>query len=89
LRHLDTTGEMNAEQFRQLQERAFRNEAPAEILAVVELEPGIVIRGGEYGKTILHSACQGGHIDLARDLVDRQADVHQRCAAGQDALIYA
>jgi BTB/POZ domain/Ankyrin repeats (3 copies) len=82
---------MNEQQFKQLLVRAFRNEAPAEILAAVELEPGLVTRASEEdGETILHNACFGGHIDLARDLVDRQADRHQRCTKwGQDALMYA
>ena len=31
----------------------------------------------------------GGHADLARDLVDRQADVHQRDTGGYDALMCA
>ena len=81
---------MNEEQFKQLLDRAFRNEAPTEILAAVELEPGLATRAGEgLGQTILHNACEGGHIDLARDLVDRQADVHQRCKDGWDALMFA
>ena len=39
--------EMNEEQFGQLLGRAYRNEAPAEILAAVELEPGLVTRARE------------------------------------------
>ena len=82
--------EMNEEQFRQLLGRALRNEAPAEILAAVELEPGLVTRGSEAkGYTILHSACSGGHVDLARDLVDRRSNVHQRSTLGSDALMWA
>jgi hypothetical protein len=81
---------MNEEQFWQLLRRAHRNEAPAEIIAAVELEPGLVTRASEeIGRTILHNACYGGHIDLTSGLVDRQADVHQRCTGGQDALMYA
>ena len=73
----------------QLRIRANLNEAPA-VLAAVELEPGLVTRASERdGRTILHGACGGGHVDLARDLVDRQADIHQRCTAGQDALMCA
>ena len=79
--------EMNEEQFNQLLGRAHHNEAPAEIIAAVELESGLVIRASEgSGQTILHLACQGGHVELARDLVDRQADVHQRCTFEWDAL---
>ena len=91
--HLETPQyprEMNEEQFNQLLDRAYHNEAPAEIIAAVELEPGLVTRACEgVGETILHLACQGGHVELARDLVDRQADVHQRNTIGWDALMYA
>ena len=82
---------MDEEQFEQLLGRALINEAPGEILAAVELEPGLVTRASEEsGQTILHNACCGGHVDLARDLMGRQADVHQRCTKwGQDALMYA
>ena len=81
---------MNAEQFGQLLKRAYLNEAPAEILAAVELEPGLVTRASEVGGyTILHNVCMGGHVDLARDLVDRQADVHQPSIYGTDALMFA
>jgi hypothetical protein len=34
-------------------------------------------------------ACHGGQVDLARDLVDRSANVNQRDTLGQDALMYA
>ena len=81
---------MNEEQFRQLLNRAYRNEAPAEILAAVEREPGLVTRASEVGGyTILHKASRWGHIDLARNLVDRKADVHQRTTKGWDALMFA
>ena len=81
---------MNEEQFKQLRWRAYRNEAPEEIIAAVELEPGLATRAsGGDGETILHNACAGGHIDLARDLVDRQANVHQRDTFGKDALMCA
>ena len=56
----------------------------------MELEPGLVTRGSEgHGRTILHLACSGGHVDLARDIVDRKADVHQQSTGGQDALMFA
>ena len=91
--HLETPRyprEMNEQQFEQLRGRAFRNEAPAEIISAVELEPGRVTRASEgSGQTILHNACAGGHVDLARDLVDRQANVHQGDTGGWDALMYA
>ena len=83
---------MNEEQFDELLGRAESNAAHAEIIAAVDLEPGLrlVTRAcEEYGQTILHIACRGGHVDLARDLVDRQADVHQRYTGGLDALIFA
>ena len=81
---------MNEEQFGQLLDRALSNEAPAEIIAAVELEPGLVTRGSEEdGETILHHSCAGGHVDLVRNLVDRHSDVHQRSTLGSDALMYA
>ena len=80
---------MNEEQFHHLLEQAKRGEAPA-VLAAVDLEPGLVSRAGEgNGSTILHNACQGGHVDLACDLLDRCADVHQRSTDRVDALMYA
>ena len=81
---------MNEQQFTQLLVRVFRNEAPAEILAAVELEPGLVTRASEgNGQTILYCACAGGHLDLARDFLDRRAELHQRDTIGVDALMYA
>ena len=79
------------QQFEQFQRWAYRNEASAEIFAAVEQEPGLVTRGSERkGMTIIHAACAGGHVDLARDLLDRQADVHQRdIRCGFDALMCA
>lgn len=80
---------MNEEQFQQLLEQARRGEAPA-VREAVDLEPGLVTRAGEVsGHTILHNACQGGHVDLARDFLDRKADLHQRDGGGRDALMFA
>ena len=70
---------MNEQQFDELLGAACSNRAPGEIIAAVELEPGLVTRAYEgSGHTILHLSCAGGHVDLARNFVDRQADVHQR-----------
>ena len=81
---------MNEDQFEQLLERAYVNDAPTEIIAAVELEPGLVTKACEgHRQTILHNACLGGRVDLARNLVDRQADVHQRDTDGWDALMCA
>jgi len=80
---------MNEERFVELLRQAHRGEAPV-VLAAVELEPGLATRaayGG--GHTILHGASRGGHADLVRDLLDRQADLHQRSTVGQDSLMYA
>ena len=82
---------MNEEQFQQLLGSARFGEAPA-VLAAVDQDPGLVTRVSEnhrYGEeeTLLHMACQGGHLDLSRDLLDRRADLHYRNAAGRDALM--
>ena len=34
-------------------------------------------------------ACSGGHINIIIDLIDRQANLHQRCRFGTDALMLA
>ena len=80
---------MDDENFQQLLELAQRGEAPA-VLAALEQEPGLVNRVCEVGEsTILHGACSGGHVDLARVLLERQADLNQRCTLGWDALMWA
>ena len=81
---------MNEDQFQELLERAQRGEVPA-VLAALEQEPELVNRVCEVGEsTILHGACHGGHVDLARVLLDdQQADLHQKCTLGWDALMWA
>ena len=91
--HLETQQyptKMDEQQFEELLEQAKRGEAPAVLAAVDDHEqrgPGLVIRASEVdGWTLLHRACQGGHIDLARDLLGRRADLYQLDNFGRTAL---
>ena len=61
------------------------------VLAALDQEPGLITRvGGDGGRTLLHCACEGGSIDLIRDLLDRGADLHQKqIQYGCDALTIA
>jgi Ankyrin repeats (3 copies) len=79
---------MDEEQFGQLMWQAIRGETDV-VLAAVDAEPGLVTRAGGHGWTLLHYACSRGHVDLARGLLDRKADIHQRSDGGGDALICA
>ena len=73
----------------QLGLQAQRGESPA-VLAAVGNEPGLVTRGDEeHGLTLLHLACGGGQADLARSLLDKNADINQRTNRGVDALMNA
>ena len=80
--------EMDNQQFDQLRHQAVRGETDV-VLAAVDAEPGLVTRAGLYGLTLLHWACSGGHVDLARGLLDRKANIHQRSSYGGDALMCA
>ena len=79
---------MDDQQFEQLQLQAGRGETDV-VLAAVDAEPGLVTRAGMNGYTLLHNACRGEHVDLARGLLDRKANIHQRTNGGWDALIIA
>ena len=79
---------MEEQQFEQLRLQASRGETDA-VLAAVDAEPGLVTRAGATGWTLLHMACIGGHVDLARSLLDRKADIHQPGNNGWDALMDA
>ena len=79
---------MDNQQFRQLRQQPGRNETDV-VLAAVDAEPGLVTRAGEDGWTLLHMACIGGHVDRARGLLDRKANIHQRANGGWDALMFA
>ena len=59
------------------------------VLAAVDAEPGLVRRASGFGHTLLHNACKGGHVDLARGLLDRKAEIYQRDNSGWDALMCA
>ena len=80
---------MNEQQFAQLQTQAHDGEA-AVVLAAVDNDPGLISRATEEnGDTLFHGACLGGHVGLARRLLDRKADVNQRDNLGVDALMWA
>ena len=80
---------MDNQQFKLLRGLAEDGETDV-VLAAVDAEPGLVTRADvQYGWTLLHNACNGGHVDLARGLLDRKANIHQRCNRGWDALMIA
>ena len=79
---------MDDQQFNQLRRQAYRGQTDV-VLAAVDAEPGLVTRGGVHGFTLLHRAYIGGHVDLARGLLDRKANIHQRTNIGRDALMIA
>ena len=59
------------------------------VLAAVDAEPGLVTRAGGFGYTLLHMVGEGGHIDLARSLLERKANIYQQSNGGWDALMLA
>ena len=75
-------------QFEHLLHRAWVGHTE-EVLAVVDAEPGLATRARMDGWTLLLRACNGGHVDLARGLLDRHADMHARQAQGWNALMIA
>ena len=79
---------MDNHQFEQLLIQASRGETDV-VLAAVNAEPGLVTRADVHGFALLHDACCWGHVDLARGLLDRKANIHQRANGGTDALMYA
>ena len=79
---------MDDQQFEQLLDQARAGETDV-VLAAVDAEPGLATRADGAGWTLLHMACISGHIDLARGLLDRKANIHQGDSVGWDALIWA
>jgi uncharacterized protein len=61
------------------------------VLAALDQEPGLITRvDTDEGRTLLHYACEGGNVDLIRDLLDRGANLHQKqIRYGCDALTIA
>jgi hypothetical protein len=55
----------------------------------VDQDPGLVTRIAQSGDTLLHSACIGYRLDLARTLLDRGSAVNAIKANGFDALMFA
>ena len=68
-----------------LMQQALDGEAEA-VLAALDLDPSLATRDGYFGRTLLHWACMGKHLELGRALLDRGSDVHARDDDGQDAL---
>ena len=78
---------MDVAGFVELLGRAYEGETEA-VLAAVDAEPGLATRAGDDDLTLLHEACDSNHIELARGLLDRGANVHARWM-GLDALMCA
>ena len=68
---------MDNRNFKLLLERAGLGETEA-VLAAVDAEPGLATRALGSGCSLLIQACKGNHIELARGLLDRGANVHTR-----------
>ena len=88
---------MNDQEFINLLVRAYKGETEA-VLSAVDAEPGLATRGAAAGNswirdtTLLHLAGAYGHVDLARGLLDRGADLHAKdteAGYGWDALMRA
>ena len=79
---------MNEAEFEELLGRAVLGHTEA-VLSAVDAEPGLATRAGMDGWMLLLRVCFEGHVDLARGLLDRHADMHARKADGWNALICA
>ena len=74
--------------FDALLQQARRGEAEA-VLTALDLDPTLAMRAAYFGRTLLHWACVGKHLELGRALLDRGSDVRARNNHGEDALNYA
>ena len=74
--------------FEQLLDRSQRGETEA-VLEACRQHQGLVLRANVIGWRLLHCACGGGHLELARGLLDLGAVVDARDNDGWDALMYA
>ena len=74
--------------FEHLSDRAGRGETEA-VLEACRQHQGLVLRAGGGGSRLLHRACIGGHLELARGLLDLGAVVDAREVHGWDALMCA
>ena len=80
---------MDERAFIQLSDRARRGETEA-VLEACRQHQGLVLRAkGISGQRLLHEACRGGHLELARGLLDLGAVVDARVNNGVDALMNA
>ena len=74
--------------FSQLSDSAERGETEA-VLEACRQHQGLVLRADVAGDRLLHRACIGGHLELARGLLDLGAVVDARDVGGWDALMNA
>ena len=79
---------MDVAAFQQLLERAERGETGA-VLEACRQHQGLVLRAGMDGNRLLHYACLGGRLELARGILDLGAVVDARNNGGWDALMGA
>ena len=68
--------------------RAKRGETEA-VFEACRQHQGLMLRADVDGDRLLHRACDGGHLELARGLLDLGAVVDARNNYGWDALMYA
>ena len=80
--------EMDVAAFEQLLDRARSGETEA-VLEACRQHQGLVLRADVNRYRLLHHACRGGHLELARGLLDLGAVVDARDIVGWDALMYA
>ena len=75
--------------FGQLLDRARTRGETEAVLEACRQHQGLVLRASVNGNRLLHYACFGGHLELARGLLDLGAVVDARCNVRWDALMCA
>jgi ankyrin repeat protein len=60
-----------------------------EVMSLVDKDPALALRTGRGGETLLHHACMGRHIELAKKLLARGADKLARNDKEMGALQFA
>jgi len=81
--------EMSKDDFEKLALKAYQGNTQ-EVLYAVDQDGRLATRGSFFfNKTLLHEACQEGHVELARGLLARGASVGARNVYGHDAMYYA
>ena len=59
------------------------------VQALIADDPGLIDAKDEMGRTPLHLACYGGHIELVKYLMTKGADMEAKFANGSTALFWA